>query len=344
MSNSRDNRKGILCGGNWIVDHVKVIDSYPNENMLIDIRDEHISVGGGPNNVLTNLAKMNTALPLYAMGLIGDDSDGEFIYRELSKYEIDLSGLKKTEQKKTSYTDVMSVSGSGNRTFFHYRGANSLLDIKDFEVYSTARIFHLAYLLLLDRLDDIDDVYGVGAARVLDMLQKAGFETSVDVVSSEGGRFKTIIGPCLRFIDYLIINEIEAGLTTGRKIRADAGSIDIEQLKLSAEDLIRAGCNEMVIIHFPEGGFVLDRKGNQEIMPSFLVNEAEIEGTTGAGDAFCAGCLYAIHEGYEYKAMLKFAHACASFNLKNPTSTGGAVSKEALDTYTKTAKQRPSLI
>lgn len=344
MSNSRDNRKGILCGGNWIVDHVKVIDSYPNENMLIDIRDEHISVGGGPNNVLINLSMLNMNLPLFALGLIGDDQDGDFIYQELSKHKIELSGLKKTNQKKTSYTDAMTVSGSGNRTFFHYRGTNSLLDIQDFEYESKARIFHLAYLLLLDRLDDIDDDYGVVAARILDKLQKKGYETSVDVVSSEGGRFKTIIGPCLPYIDYLIINEIEAGLTTGRKIRSEAGGIDVEQLKLSARDLIKAGTNKIVIIHFPEGGMALDRKGNEEIMPSFLVNESEIKGTTGAGDAFCAGCLYAIHEGYEYKAMLKFAHACASFNLKNPTSTGGAVSKEALDAYTKTAKQRPSLI
>ena len=102
MNQSTNDRKGILCGGNWIVDHVKVIDRYPNENMLVDILDEHISVGGGPNNVLTNLAKLNTAMPLYAMGLVGDDQDGDFIYSELSKFEIDISGLKKTDRKKLS--------------------------------------------------------------------------------------------------------------------------------------------------------------------------------------------------------------------------------------------------
>ena len=99
----------------------------------------------------------------------------------------------------------------------------------------------------------------------------------------------------------------------------------------------------MVIIHFPEGGYVLDRKAREELMPSFLVNDSEIKGTTGAGDAFCAGCLYAIHEGYGYKEMLKFAHACASFNLMNPTSTGGAVAKDLIEAYIQTASQRSSL-
>jgi sugar/nucleoside kinase (ribokinase family) len=337
------DRKGILCGGNWIVDHVKVIDTYPGENMLVDIRDEYVAVGGGPNNVLTDLAKLNAGIPLYAMGLIGDDQDGSFIYDELAKHEIDIGGLKKTDQKRTSYTDVMSVSGSGNRTFFHYRGTNSLLDIQDFKIQSSARIFHLAYLLLLDKLDDMDDDYGVVAARVLDKLQKDGYETSVDVVSSEGGRFKTIIGPCLPYIDYLIINELEAGLTTGRKIRSAAGSINTEQLHLAAQDLIRAGAKKKVIIHFPEGGLVLDRNGDELLLPSFKVSEEEIKGTTGAGDAFCAGCLYVIHEGFDNERMLKFAHACASFNLKNPTSTGGAVSKDEVESYIGTASLRESI-
>ena len=337
------DRNGILCGGNWIVDHIKVIDTYPGENMLVDIRDEYVSVGGGPNNVLAGLAKLNAGIPLYAMGLVGDDQDGRFIFDELSKLAIDISGLKKTDQKRTSYTDVMSVSGSGNRTFFHYRGTNSLLDIQDFEIQSGARIFHLAYLLLLDKLDDMDDDYGVVAARVLDKLQKDGYETSVDVVSSEGGRFKTIIVPCLPYIDYLIINELEAGLTTGRKIRSAAGSINTEQLHLAAQDLIRAGTKKKVIIHFPEGGLVLDRNGDELLLPSYEVSEEEIKGTTGAGDAFCAGCLYAIHEGFDHERMLKFAHACASFNLKNPTSTGGAVSKDEVESYIRTASLRESI-
>jgi sugar/nucleoside kinase (ribokinase family) len=343
MKATSNPRKGILCGGNWIVDHVKVIDTYPGENMLVDIRDEYVSVGGGPNNVLTNVAKLNAGIPLYAMGLIGDDQDGSYIYSELSKLEIDIKGLKKTDLKRTSYTDVMSVSGSGNRTFFHYRGTNSLLDVQDFEIQSDARIFHLAYLLLLDKLDDMDEDYGVVAARVLDMLQKDGYETSVDVVSSEGGRFKTIIVPCLPYIDYLIINEIEAGLTTGRKIRSSAGTIDTDQLYRAAHDLIQAGTRKKVIIHFPEGGLVLDRKGDELLLPSYEVSDAEIKGTTGAGDAFCAGCLYAIHEGYDHESMLKFAHACASFNLQNPTSTGGAVTKDEIDLYIQSASLRPSV-
>lgn len=40
-----DQRKGIACGGNWIIDLVKVVDFYPPENALANILSQ--SQGGG---------------------------------------------------------------------------------------------------------------------------------------------------------------------------------------------------------------------------------------------------------------------------------------------------------
>ena len=131
----------------------------------------------------------------------------------------------------TSYTDVMSDKTACTRTFFHYRGANAHLDICHLETMDTdARIFHLGYLLLLDKLDAADEEYGVRAARALDMLQKKGYKTSVDVVSEESDRFAKIILPCLPYIDYLIINEIEAQQTTGIELRTADGKLIEENM------------------------------------------------------------------------------------------------------------------
>lgn len=88
---------------------------------------------------------------------------------------------------------------------------------------SPARIFHLGYLLLLDELDKPDPQHGVVAARVLKELQAKGYETSVDVVSEEGGRFRSIVEPCLPHIDYFIVNEIEAGAVCGTQLRSPEG-------------------------------------------------------------------------------------------------------------------------
>ncbi|MDA0811743.1 MAG: hypothetical protein O3C21_05050, partial [Verrucomicrobia bacterium] len=49
-------RNGILAGGNFIVDHVKVVDHYPEQEMLASILSESMSNGGGPYNVLKDLS------------------------------------------------------------------------------------------------------------------------------------------------------------------------------------------------------------------------------------------------------------------------------------------------
>jgi len=43
--------------------------------------------------------------------------------------------------------------------------------------------------------------------------------------------------------------------------------------------------------------------------------------TLGAGDAFCAGMLYGIHQGWELEASLRLGCANAYFNLFNVSAT-----------------------
>ena len=58
----KSSRQGILAAGNFIVDYVKVIDGYPVQDMLASILSESRSNGGGPYNVLKDLAAMKVEL------------------------------------------------------------------------------------------------------------------------------------------------------------------------------------------------------------------------------------------------------------------------------------------
>lgn len=48
-------RCGVAAAGNWIVDHVKVIDAYPEQDTLATILSESRGTGGAPYNVLIDL-------------------------------------------------------------------------------------------------------------------------------------------------------------------------------------------------------------------------------------------------------------------------------------------------
>lgn len=331
------NRRGIISVGNWLVDSIKFIDVYPTQGNLVTIRRIEEGLGGCAHNVLGDLAALGSGIPLFAGGCVGRDDYGKKALNAIKAYGIDDSNMKILDGVPTSYTDVMSeIGGSGSRTFFHCRGANAQLDAETvLGCDCNARIFHLGYLLLLDGMDAPDEEYGVVAARVLKSLQEKGYKTSVDVVSEEGDRFRSIVLPCLKYVDYLIINEVEAGACLGRQLREEDGSIVPEKVIEAACELLGEGVRDICAIHFPEGGVAVNAEGEHVFCPSDKVSVEQIVSTVGAGDAFCAGALFAIHEGYPLERMVRFANTCARFNLRSATSVGGAPTLEEVNEYLK---------
>jgi sugar/nucleoside kinase (ribokinase family) len=217
----------------------------------------------------------------------------------------------------------MSVKSTGRRTFFHQRGANALLGPEHFDFSaSRARLFHLGYLLLLDRLDQPHADHGTVAASLLKQAAEAGFKTSIDVVSEDSDRFPAIVRPALKHTDYAILNEFEAERTTGRRIRTESG-IDVAQLRAAAAQLLEAGVREWVVIHFPEGAIAAGRDGQVLAQGSVRMAQEKIIGTTGAGDAFGAGLLLGLHEGKPMVECLHDAVCVAAACLTDATCSGG---------------------
>jgi sugar/nucleoside kinase (ribokinase family) len=319
-------RTGIAAAGNWIIDHVKVIDCLPAEEHLALIEEETIGTGGAPYNVLVALRLLAPDMPLYAIGVVGEDADGRRILDHLDTLRINRSHMRMTSGTPTSYTDVMTVRSTGRRTFFHNLGANARLAPEHFpDDYASIRLLHLGYLMLLPSLDDEDPSHPgrTLAATVLERAQAAGVETSVDVVTSLGPRLPAIVRPALRFTDHLIVNELEAGAITGIAARDGDHRLLTENLPHMADALLNAGVRQTVVIHAPEGGFWKDTKGTEILVPSLQLPPEFVRGTAGAGDAFCAGVLYGIHEGWDAARSLELAVANAAMCLSDPTTTGG---------------------
>lgn len=320
--NDSGKRNGILSGGNWIVDHVKIVDTFPAEETLASIWNQYRGTGGAPYNVLVNLAKLGAGFPLAGAGLVGDDENGNSIIDDCKKLGIDMSQVHITKAAPTSYTDVITVRSTGKRTFFHMRGANSLLKESHFNLaVSRARIFQLGYLLLLDALDTVSEDGTTGASRLLKQACELGFKTSVDVVSENSDRFVKIVTPTLPFVDYLIINEFEASKISGIDV-CQAGAVNLARLSEAAQAIFTKGVREWVIIHFAQGALARNRAGAEAHIGSVRVPRDKVAGTAGAGDAFAAGCLYGLHDGRDIGDCLKMAACAAASTLFDPTCTG----------------------
>jgi sugar/nucleoside kinase (ribokinase family) len=341
---SASARRGLLAGGNWIIDQVKLIDVYPQPEQLANIRSQSQGTGGASYNVLIDLARAGAPFPLYGAGLVGDDALGAQILADCRAHKIDRRYLGTTNRAPTSYTDVMTEVGHGRRTFFHARGANALWRGDDLRFKQIkARLFHLAYLLLLDALDQPDEQFGTKAARLLAQARKAGLKTSVDVVSEDSDRFVQIVTPALKHVDYCILNEIEASKTTGFKIRLAEGRVDSVALRHAAGALLQRGVRELVVIHFPEGAFARTRRGDDFWQSSLQLPPNYVAGTAGAGDAFCAGVLWGLHEGWEIQRSLLTGVCLAAASLSHETCTAGVKSLNQALALAKKFGVRPPL-
>jgi sugar/nucleoside kinase (ribokinase family) len=324
---STDQPCGVLAIGNLIVDKTHRISCYPAESFLAVISSSSSSPGGGAVNVLFDLARVDPQLPLFIAGTVGDDEDGRLIRSEFKARAIDATRIVTVPDKRTSFTHVMISETNATRTFFHSHGANSRIDLEFIRALAApARIVHLAYLLLLEGLDVADAKYGAAGAHALAVLQAKGFRTSLDLVSDgDPDRYRRFIAPALPYTDYLIINDIEAANLTGSASATANGSVDWDAAFAQAHRLLGMGVGELVAIHFPQGAVAVTRSGQTCGQGSYAVPKAQVVSALGAGDAFCAGMLYGLHEGYDLPMCIKLGGALAHYNLFAASAIDGAV-------------------
>ena len=336
----RGEKNGIAVAGNILTDEVKMVEAFPERGMLVNITAMSRAVGGSVPNTLISLAKIDPTLSLAALGKRGDDEGGRYAQSELQRNGIDTSGVLVTANHPTGFSDVMTLEGTGERTFFHHRGANAHFVPSDIPISTlTCRMLHVAYIHLLDGFDAHDPEYGTALARFLKSVQEAGILTSVDVVSNLSERFSEVVIAALPYTDNAIMNEIEACGVSGLAPRDGDGKLIPENIRATMELLMSHGVGQRVIVHCPEAGFCLSKDGSFTVVPSLKLPEGYIKGTVGAGDSFCAGCLYGIYNGYSDRDILEFASGAAACNLSAADSVSGmrdaGYIRELIDTYEK---------
>ena len=175
--------------------------------------------------------------------------------------------------------------------------------------------------MLLSEMDRIREDGRSVASVVLEAAQAAGLATSVDLVSADHPNFRAIAIASLPFTDYLIVNEIEAGLVIGENLQSSHD--DIPRMQDAARALLTLGVRREVIIHFEAGAVVAENEGAVHHQASLNLPAGFIAGATGAGDAFAAGYLHGTHEDWSIPERLKLAVCAAAMSLTDPTPSLG---------------------
>jgi sugar/nucleoside kinase (ribokinase family) len=321
-------RAGFVTGGTWCVDRNKLVEYWPTEDGLVEILSVEQRGGGSACNFAVDIRRLDPAMPVETIGLVGDDDDGRFLLAEADAAGIGRAQLRATADAPTQYTDAYGSRRSGRRTHLYFQGAGALLTPAHFDFAATSgRIFHLGLPGVHRRMDAPWEGAANGWVATLRAARAAGLETSLELASIAPERIADLVRPCLPHLDFLIVNDAEIGALASEATVRD-GATDIAACIRAVQAVAAQGKMRLVAAHFPLGAVAV-AEGRLIRQPSLAVPQEAIVAANGAGDAFAAGTLYGMHQGWRAEDALALGRAAAAASLRGISTTATVESWQA---------------
>ena len=133
-----------MSAGTFCVDFNKSIARWPHQDTANEVLAIDRQGGGSGYNMAIDLKRLDPAFPVEAMGVVGDDDLGRFLFAECDAHGVEHGGLRALPGGATMSVDAFNVRDSGRRTHFYHQGVAAAMTPDDFDFSSTkARILHL---------------------------------------------------------------------------------------------------------------------------------------------------------------------------------------------------------
>ena len=281
-------RRGVAAIGLCSWDRFIVTDHYPGPGEYAIVRQELEQAGGTTGNTCHALAQLG--VEVMVASAVGDDPEGTALIDSLRLAGCDTSAVA-VHADTRSDSGVIVVSGQPgerDRTIFWIQGAKPIIG----DPLPVDRILEHEWVLV-----DVDDPRL--RAFFLDLPAHRSPRTKlfgtmtylVEMPAGNGWQH------ALRF-DALAGNE--------RELRAllAAGTLD-QAIARVQRDLVASACQVVFLSRGPHGAIAI-RESSIKVAPAITVDVVD---TTGAGDAFAAGCLWGLLDHVDDVEILRRANA-----------------------------------
>lgn len=296
--NNKIEEIDILCVGEVLVDFIG-----HQEGVLInETRDYHRYLGGSPTNVAMNSTRLGLNTILIAT--VGNDGFGSYIKERLTSVGLNTNHLKVLDDKSTS---VIFVSRSeGTPDFIQYRSADRCIDEEQIsrEILSKTKIFHTTCFALSKNpaqetiLKKAQEAHDLGCTLSIDI------NYAKKLWKSRKKAFKVIKTYC-QFNPLIKISEDDM--------------LRLFEKELPHEEIFEFFHHQgvdMVCLTLGSKGVKLSQKGKDIIqMPAIKIEK--VLDSTGAGDAFWSGFLFAHIKEKSIHECLDIALKLAALKLQN---------------------------
>jgi sugar/nucleoside kinase (ribokinase family) len=295
---SRDRDFDLSCLGILVLDVFgSPINCFPQKGTSEYFDRMEIHPGGCAYNTGVDSARLG--MKTCILGKVGTDPFGDIILNSMEKENIDISKVTKSDDSSTAFSFVM-VPDDGHRRIYHSYGVNTFFSLVDVctKTIASSSILHIAGASLMPSLD------GEPTVELLQFAKMNGVVTSMDPVVKPG--IKDLILPCLQYLDVFLPNNDESFYITGL-------SDPMKQLEFYTKR-----CPGITGIKLGSKGCLIS---DGERILRLGVYDVPVVDTCGAGDAFIAGFLYGVLQGWGIEITARFATAAASFCVQSIGAT-----------------------
>jgi len=267
-----------------------------------------LSFGGDALNEAVVLSRLGKNVQW--ISLLGDDDAGRRILNYATENGLNVDGVTVQKNLATG-ASVVLIDAQGERRFVTNK-ASSLRKLSAAEILphidSFGEIVCLASMFVSPLLDI------AATEKIFKEIKSARRTLAFDATRAKNGETLKDLAPLFNYADYFFPNAAELATLTGET--------DIYK-NISA--LINYGLKCAVVKRGGKGCIIATKDELIEI-PACRVEK--VIDTTGAGDCFAAGFLYALSEGWSPERCGKFACAVASCSVEQVGAVAGVTSLE----------------
>lgn len=264
--------------------------------------DYHRFLGGSPANVAVNAARLGLKSVLVAT--CGQDGLGKYIVRKLKANNVITSQVRKSDSQGTSVIFVSKSTGTPD--FIPYRDADYQINqnqIPD-ELLKSAKVFHTTCFALSKN---------PARTTILESAKKAkalGLQTAIDINFSER------IWPNRKEAKQVL----REYLSTNPLVKLSEDDCYRLFAESKTEDFIfdyfhQLGASTICLTKGKDGVVLSDK--NFGLFHQKATQIEDIKDTTGAGDAFWTGFLYARLQNKDFEETIAIAQKLAVLKLQN---------------------------
>jgi sugar/nucleoside kinase (ribokinase family) len=294
----------IISVGAVLIDMIALVDEFPERDGESFVRDFKFMPGGAAANVAVTTSRLG--LKTAFSGKIGKDTFGELLLNDLTKEKVHVKETVVISEVISTGSCYICVNKNGDRMILAYSGAADTLAIDDLplELFGNAKWVNLS---------DLRNIASIEALLESDIEINFSMSPGALIAQNPSRAFR------LAQKAKLIVASVNEITQIFRCAEDEIDSI--------AADLIKENKERIIAITKGSKGATIFSKDEPVDIPIFKVDVVD---TTGAGDAFTAGMLYALAKEKSPKEAGRIAAACSAICIQEVGARSGPKSKKEL--------------